>query len=64
MPEVKVIHPVWIGGKPRKVDAVLPLSESDANYLVSIGRVEKIVAPKKSGKAETPAKTEKQEKAD
>lgn len=60
MPEVKIIRPIWVGGKPQEVDTVLPLLQTEADYLVAIGRVEIIAAPEaEPAKKPAPAKKAK-----
>lgn len=62
--EVEVLQPMWVDGKQIELEEgkpapVVPLSQSDANYLASIGRVRIIEAeadpaeakPKKATKA-------------
>jgi len=60
--EVKVVEPMFHQGKPVKPGEVIDLPPADAQYLVSIGRVEAIEAAANAGKpkaaARAKAKTE------
>lgn len=55
--EVKLLEPMWHGGKQHKAGKVVALSHSDAVYLAGIKRVEIITAAEKKplGKKAAPA---------
>lgn len=42
MPEVKILKPLWHEGRRKDPGTVIDIAESDAAYLVGIGRVERI----------------------
>ena len=50
--EVKLIKPIWVGGKPREVGDVVELESAQAVYLQGLERVE-IIPP--AAEPETPA---------
>lgn len=42
--EIKLLHAIWVAGKPRRVDDVVTVDYATAKYLEGLGRAE-IIAP-------------------
>ena len=53
--EVKLLKPIWVGGKPREAGEVVELDHAQAVYLEGLERVE-IIPPAAPEAAELPGK--------
>ncbi len=54
--EVKLLEPMWHGGKPLEPGAVIALGHAEAVYLTGIGRVEILPAEGEPAPAKKPAR--------
>lgn len=56
--EVKLLKPIWVGGKPREAGEVVELDTAQAVYLQGLERVE-IIPPAAEPEAPAPKPTKK-----
>ena len=60
--EIKLLHAMWIGGKPRQVDDVAQVDHATAKYLEGLGRAE-IIMPTAAVEEAPTAKPKREVKA-